>query len=97
MRMTSFLRIQALPLLGLCLAAPLASASDSIVVEAGRTPRVEALRARDQLRTDRASVVGVLFNHTQRPAFWDEPYAEVRRSTSVDRSPTRIRQGVNQT
>ena len=67
------------------------------VVEAGRTTRVDARRAREQLKTDRASVIGVLLNHKDRPAFWSEQDTEDRRRTNVDRPPTHLRKGVNQT
>ncbi len=67
------------------------------VVEAGRTTRVDALKAREKLKTDRASVLGVLFNHTVRPAFWSEQDVEARRPANVDRSPTDLRKRVSQT
>ena len=67
------------------------------VVEAGRTTRADARGAREQLKTDRASVVGVLFNHTDRRTSWIEQDTEDRRRTNVDRSPPHLRKEVSQT
>ena len=67
------------------------------VVEARKSARAAALEAKQRLIKDRANVLGVLFNHTEKPVFWSIASRRHRRPASVHRPPTNLRKGVNQT
>ncbi len=61
------------------------------VVEARKTEHAAALEAKRRLIKDRANVLGVLLNQTEKPIFWSMANRGHRRTASVHRPPTNLR------